>query len=618
MANHVDPYDNSLVIDGFEQGVADSPFSGVADMRCANIISTPGEASVGFATAVTSPPLINQVSNHPGDITVTGRSGNSIQFSGQTGIEAGMSIVFSAVGGLTGVSVDTVYWVKSTSGSPVTSMDLYSDFAQTSAVVLGGAATGSPTFRFMAVGIPVPGITLDDYPPQQFTYGSDGKYYMIDLANQVWTNKTTTASGYWECMGWGSGSGKTDNGTGIAHFTDYSGNMFLFAATSNRLSYYNFQTNTWVYNWNPNTGGSGSTYSMVSGTNHKLYALSDRTLYITAGYAILTIFQTSASLAFDPTNTARYTYSEFDLLPYYDKANCVALLGDKLLIGGNGNIIYVWDRVSPLPSNYLFLAESTIWNMVTVNTNVYALVGNRGRIYVTNGVNATLFKKIPDHISGTVEPYFFWGGLCASKNQIYFSLYATTNGGTKINQYGGVWALDIDTKALRLSHKLSYGNYNGYATAMINQFVDVNVLVPAANPAGSGLYIGWVNDTSTAYGGIDKTTSNVYTGGETTIDSELIPIGTYQKPRDNTKIEYRLTRPLVSGESISIKTRLIFNTSDTGYSTTLTDSTAGNYSGISDINYKNAQWVQFQIVLTGTNSSPSYVRLKEIRLHGLV
>jgi hypothetical protein len=218
-----------------------------------------------------------------------------------------------------------------------------------------------------------------------------------------------------------------------------------------------------------------------------------------------------------------------------------------------------------------------------------------------------LFKKIPDHISGTVEPYFNWGGVAAMKNQIYFSFLVTANGGSSNSQYGGIWAIDTETKSLRLTNKLSYGTYAGYATALLAVPIGGTLFSPS-NQAGNGLFAGWYNGSTY---GIDGASGNPYTGSETTIDFDLIPIGTYQKPKNFTRIEYRLTKPLVSGESITLNYRLNFSDS---YTAIGSDSATGSYSNTFACNFRNAQWLQIQAVLNSTNSSPSYVRLREVRL----
>ena len=90
-------------------------------------------------------------------------------------------------------------------------------------------------------------------------------------------------------------------------------------------------------------------------------------------------------------------------------------------------------------------------------------------------------------------------------------------------------------------------------------------------------------------------------------------------PRNLNRIEFKLSRPLGTGESIFLKTRTIFNTQDVGYSTALSVNGDGVlYSGEGSLNFENAQWLQVQAVLSSTNSNPSYVRLEEIRLLGMV
>ena len=75
MAYSFDNYDDALVIDGWEKGVADSPHSGLSDMRNINIISVPGESSVNFSTVINSSPNITS------PVTVTGLSSNAISFT---------------------------------------------------------------------------------------------------------------------------------------------------------------------------------------------------------------------------------------------------------------------------------------------------------------------------------------------------------------------------------------------------------------------------------------------------------------------------------------------------------------------------------------------------------
>lgn len=600
MAYRFDSYDNALVVDGFEKGIADNPFDGISDMRNCNIVSVPGEASVNFSTVINSSPTIT------GTKTVTGVAGNAISFTGITGLENGMSIQFTNVGSLTGVSLNTTYWVQSATGSPTTSIKLFSNFLQTSAVAIAGTAGGA-TFIIINIGNNAVSTGL----PVYFTYDSiSSKYYMQDGLGQVWTNAKTTTSGFWEYTGL---SGSSDNtGCGLVFYKASDNTGYIFSWLSDSIDFFSLTSGTWSWGWNPADGTINNAFGYLHavgglGSPHEAIVAPDSKVYYCDGNWLCLFFQLDPDTPFVPTTKSTYTFTPVkSLIPVTDRAMCLSYIGTNILIGGQNNIVYSWDGFST-GAIWILLPEFNVHRMVTVNTNTFVFVGNRGRIYVTNGTNAQLYKKVPDHISGTVEPYFSWGGACSVKNQLYFSLLATTNSGSAISQYGGVWAIDMDTEAIRLTNKLSYGTYAGYSSAMIPNF--------ASNAAGTGLWIGWDNG-SNVYG-IDGTSSSPYTGSQATIDSDLIPIGTFNKPKDMTIVEYKLTKPMVNSESVVIKTRLIFNTTDTGYTTTLSDSTIGHFSGTNAINFRQAQWVQFQIVVNSTATNPSYTRFKQLRILGL-
>jgi hypothetical protein len=592
MAFHVDEYDDSLVIDGFEQGIADSPHDGISNMRNVNIVSVPGEAAVNFKTQSVSPPALT------GTVTSANAGADTITFNSLPTLESAMAITFSATT-ISGLAINTLYYVGVLS---TTTANLYTDYGLTSLVNITGTGTGTFTTYTMS-------------KPKYATTDISKNTYMIDSVGLAWSNIVTGPSGYWTYLGNTTLTNASGNGIVFFEVTDgttLNTHHYLFIFRNGLIDYLKdpgSATPSWIYGWKPQDGTTGNTGTVLktpAGVNnpHMAFVAPDSRVYFCDSNWIGRWYQTDPTVTFDPTTPSSYTFDQTALLPATDVAQCLTFLGTNLLIGGQLNVIYPWDRYD---SNFTFpilLPEYNVTNMVTVNTNTYIFVGNRGRIYLTNGSNASLFKKVPDHISGTIEPYFAWGGACSVKNQLYFSCSVTTNDGTAVSQYGGVWAIDLETKALRLTNKLSYGTYAGYAPVLIPNF--------ASNPAGAGLFIGWDSGASTY--GMDKTISTPYVSSEATIDSDLIPIGTFNKQRNFGQVEYKLTRPLVTGESILVKTRLVFNTSDTGYLTSLTDSTVGDFSSSAASNLANVQWVQFQIVLNSTASTPSYVRLKEIRI----
>lgn len=327
-------------------------------------------------------------------------------------------------------------------------------------------------------------------------------------------------------------------------------------------------------------------------------------------HATLLINTASASntgLTFTITSAFNFN-PQILILPESDQAICLTELGASCLIGGINNIIYPWDETNVSYDAIIRLAENYIAQMVTVNTTTYIFTGNRGRIYVTNGSNAQLFAKMSDHLSGTVNPIYTWYGVTFNRNQIYFGLSVTDNMGNALNLYGGMWALDTDTKALRMLNQSSYGTYTGYVSALISYNGDSIGSTQINN--GYGMFTGWYNGT---IGGVDKGIATPYTGGQAYVETDIIPVGQFLTKKTFSNIEFKLATPLVAGESVTLNYRT--NITEAYTLITLTGGGAtGDLSGYGAANFQNVQWIQIRPYLTSTASSPSYTRLKELRL----
>ena len=623
MAYRVDPYDKSIVIDGWENGIADSPYSGISDMRNVNVTSIPGEASVLW-----KPYNVNVSKVTAGVVSNSSLSADTFTVSGIANID-GICVVFSSLPSC-GVANNTKYLVKFTGTNTMQMFATYATYVSNTPVnVSADAATGT----FVSVDMAI--------PTHRYYDKTTGGYYVLDGSGRTWFYNSGFRFIY--LLGVDATAISNANGNGLAVYKN-----FVFVFRNAAIDYMNITTGVWYYNWKPSDGTSGAAYDAMvttSGVNNPHYAhrgITDDILYYCDANYVGCFYQNASSASFDPATIATFTFQQKALwLPSDDIANCLAELGQNLLVGGQLNAIYPWNRIiqtsgKAIYSGYTYpilLAENFIQRMVTVNTNTYIFAGTRGRIYITNGSQASLYKKVPDHMSGIVEPFFQWGDAVFYKNQLYFGIKCFSNDGNVVNEYGGLWAVDLDSQAIRLVNQLSYATYAGLATVIL-PIQPINAGNPpfpnSSNPIGIGMFVGWKSDASPATFGIDYNGfyNTPYINSEATIDSDLIPVGTYEKPRDMTRVEYKLTKPLVSGETIVIKYRLLFDKFDstTGaaqYQTILSgayDATSGanNYSLSGPINFKNAQWVQFQIVLNSVNSSPSYVRLKEMRIIGLV
>ena len=312
-------------------------------------------------------------------------------------------------------------------------------------------------------------------------------------------------------------------------------------------------------------------------------------------------------------------------LPFFETAQCLAELGNQIIIGCKGNVLYPWNQVDPKPGDLIPLPENDVVNMITVNNMVYVFAGNKGNIYVTNGSTASLILTLPDYcagIAGTpqsyVEPYFTWGDAMYLRGRVWFSILdqiaAVSPFAAKAGNCGGIWSF-VPTQnffygqdtglALRLENQNSYGTYNGYAT----------ILLPAMNQVGRSpqYWSGWKSGLTDITYGIDGTGTSLST--VCVIDTDLIPTGTMLDKKTFSQIEYKLAAPLLAGESVTISYRITPTAAFTSCGTILAE-TSTDIAGYLPINFEKGQWLQLQITLNpGTAavaSGTSFVRLRQI------
>lgn len=466
--------------------------------------------------------------------------------------------------------------------------------------VTSGATLGKPiadSTRFFSYNTP------------QAPTGQPQSFAILDDAGHIF--ESTTYSGTYVFL---SSNNSTTNSSNLDGVTYWMGKLWKFRADS--IDYWN--GSTWVVGWNPTTGGSGFTGSLTATYKHYAYNAINNTVYIGNGN-YLSALGTSNPLLFDPTNNTTYTYSATKLqLPVTDTVISICEVGggnsptSTLLIGGQQNVIYPWDKVSSSFAQPIYIGDYYIQNMVSANQNAFVFAGNqngRGRIYITNATQASLFFKMPDYLFNIQDPYYAWGDAIFSRNNLIFGCFVQSNAGA-VQNVTQVFAITLDlTKNIyvagafrSISEIPSPVTNQGNATCLISL---VNITSP-----GFGYIVAW-NDNGTAPGiGYSATTAGINSTGASII-TDLIPIGTFLKKKTYSQVEYKLRSPLQSGESITV-TPIMDGVSKTALTFSPTPAT-GEISGYASITFENAQWLQFQIALVG-NSATSGVRLKEIRL----
>ena len=589
-----------IVIDGFEQGIADTPYQGISDMRNMEIISVPKESSVTFTMAsVTLPPVWNAVA------FTAQNTGDTITVASTTGLynSVALKLVTNSAGGL---STGIVYYVGDITA---TTFKLYLDPDRNTVVVISSDGSGTLTTYQYGNQRGLSSSAYSEYAPVSYcklsnfqSSGVGSGTLLVDFSNYLWflaRNGTTLI--FLGNIG-GVGASSTPR-SGVAVWQGYViliGNSTMDAAPLTTLWSTSGPAAVWDYGFESSGFGSAS----VNGRGSVIVSQEDENLYWCTNTGIASLIETPGD-TFDPADPTSYTINDPAIaLPVEDRALCIAELGSVLLIGATGSTMYVWDKLSLGFSYLLNLPDTYVTAIIPVNQNAYAFAGNRGRIYITNGSSIELYKKITDYITGIVSPYIIWRSAYSSRNQLYFGIQALDNSSTAQTTVAGTWAIDLASKAFRMLNKITNSGYSGFV-AMITEPGNSTSLV---NPSGNGLTTGWT--VSTTYG-VDVPSSNTYTSYESYIDTDMIPVGTFLSPFSPTQFEWKTSTPLVSGEGVKISWRKNFTDSFTqiGESTT-----AGVLSDLYKANFQKVQWAQFRIETKSTNSTPSRTRLTEIRL----
>lgn len=583
-----------IVIDGFENGIADSPHEGIGDMRNMNIISVPGEASVNFKTAaMTIPPTVSAVA-------FTAAIDDLITVASTSGYYAGMAITFNTIGTTVGISTGRVYWIGTLTATTFT-VHLNPVQAINGTNIVNITVAGSGTLSSYTLG-------AGTFSTIDYTGGNNSPRrnyeFFVDSNGRVWwfANPGGTATGTLIYLGNDTLTSAT--GQGICAFLGY---LFVFRDTA--IDYLPTSAieggvdldsgSGWVYGWDTIDSAK---------VNHQAISAQDRGMYICASNRIKSYLE-NAGTTFDPTNATTYTENVAALnLPAGDQPTWIAELSTDLLIGGIRNWVYPWDRISTSFRYPLIIAENYTTRIVSTNSNAYIFAGNRGRIYVTNGSNMELYRKVPDYVSGAEEPYYTWLDACYWRDQLYFSFTATTNAGAALTTTGGLWAISVSDDSLRHTNKLSYDTYAGSATVIVPNVI-------TTNPAGGGLFTAWTHSGSF---GVDQGSVDPYTNFQSSIESDLIPIGTYLDSTTIQQVEFKLSQPMVSGEGVKLYYRQ--NMKDAyvlmsdGSSSSGTFGTVGELSGYVPASFQKGNWLQLKVETSSTATTPTYTRLKELRI----
>lgn len=337
----------------------------------------------------------------------------------------------------------------------------------------------------------------------------------------------------------------------------------------------------------------------------------DGSLYFCNGQYIGRIAEaTSPNLTFNPGQPGSYSLSAgVTSIPeqFTDTVVDMVDLKNSLVVAGRKDV-YVWDYLGASTSSPSPVGEP-ISRIVNLLNNVYILAGQKGNIYISNGYSAQLLYKLSDFMAGIIDPVWTWGGIMSHRSRLFFQALAQTTTGTNI--LAGIFSLTVSPSMIgETASGLVMENQNSYGLTPASGASGVGLLIDNS-PSASGndsYYSTWSNGSN--IGGIDYNDTSLWQNYEPTIETDIIPIGTILDKKTFGNIEFKLDRPLATGDFIKLYGRTSLSDSYTLIGTTSTAQLSEYFSA----NIFQGQWVQFKVTMKCASSGSSFIPLREIRL----
>lgn len=352
------------------------------------------------------------------------------------------------------------------------------------------------------------------------------------------------------------------------------------------------------------TSNSASWHAAKVGSLTGVYAIKlllgqDGYMYFTNGQYIGKI--TDITGGSSPTVTATSNALDLKKGVY---AVTMAELGSKLLIGTqrgysyanrqdfSGADIYPWDRVSSSFSLPVRINENGMNAMISYQNQVYFSAGNDGRIYVTDGTNYQLVKRLPYNRTGfyVAPSWVFINGMCINqRGNLLVGLSANYDANSTTTT--GIW--EIGLQQGYPTHLPFFSRDGNLGQTSNVRFGSVRVLTD--NTLSFGVQSGSTYELSTTA----LTLNTSYTARWRT---EMFAVGTKRTPKTYEQIEFTFSKPLITNQGIKISYRKNLADNFTEIDTWTYSDLGGVISHFSPAEITDAEFLQLEIALNYTSA----------------
>lgn len=566
--------DNSITIDGWQNGIADSPHNGFAEMRNVDVTIHPGAVVLtGKLSNAASPAVTGTFTADAATDVLTGPSLEySIFGNSYSGFRA---VTFTSSGTLpAGLSPSTIYYLTSLTNTTYKVSTSLTNANSSTYVNITDAGSGTHTLT-----------TIDPTYFTHYAYDNAGsKLYAVDANCRVWQQDSLL---WYLCAGNTLTSG---SGNGLAIFKSY-----LFVFRDNAIDVIALSAvgtpGSWNNSWQTLQGGAGIHHSLTGQDDILYWGDND-------GSSNPYIGSLQEVGTFDPSSSGTYVYNTGALiLPKYKIVTALAELGENLEIGTSGKEIYPWNRIAASFALPIICQEKNITALTTINNQLYIACGSRGNLYVFNGYLAQPLKIFPKHLLNNDYNMATVGAMTALGRKLLFTLQTTKN--------SGIYSLDILTNALVMENTISSDSVG----------TSNPLTLPAIFSDGVTYWASWRDLDASTVGNDVSTDTGTYrypTDSSAYIVSPNIDMGFFNIPRVLQYAEAYFDRILVSGHNLTLQ----YRTQLSGSFTTLA---TFNGDGINQVFQTPAAVVsgtdvQFKIILNGLSDAATTPYFQSLRV----
>jgi hypothetical protein len=532
--------DGSILLHDWAKGIGQSYLSDLKNIQCVDIFSVPGVAFPNQEMAYMGVDLLSYTSRtFTADASLDRITASAAVFT------TGQAVRVSSTGTLpAGLSSATTYYIIAVSGAVYKLATTINNALAGTAVDITDAGTGTHSIIGTQMGrvkkiVQNPGSTTGNF-----------RAFVLDESGKVWTQ----VNNLWSHL--------PGNATGSGQGMEIWKNYLFVIGDSGVISTYGSLTNVggsaaWTATWKTATGSDSFVAPTVNG--------SDDLLYIAQGRYISTVEEDAAP--FVPATAGSYIWTDIALdLPTSYRIRCMCENGVDLAIGTwigstypdvftaslevKKADIFFWDRSDSTFRLPVHIEENGVNQIISINNLVYAMCGQEGRMYITNGTSSELFTQIPisvfDRQQNTTQHLFFFPfAIAYFRGRILVGVSSGSVSSSPTLSPLGVYAINPATGAIAIEQIGSTDNTG------LSGSVGIAAIVATSEQE---MYVGFYYDGSqTVPGRIDRITSNTLRyGAGCLIESGLYSVGSADEKTNFPVVEFMLGKALASSETVTL------------------------------------------------------------------